>query len=169
MQAHKLELARELGAETTIDASTEDPAEAIQAAGGADVALALAVNPRSFAAYASLRPGGRLVMVALPAEGVISLPIFDTVLNAISVIGSIVGTRQDVAEVFQLHAAGRTRVIAQTRSLDQVNEAFEQVLSGEVLGRLVFQILRTSPKPRLGQPFGLPAPSGGRAMVKTCG
>ena len=140
MQAHKLELARELGAETTIDASTEDPAAAIQAAGGADVALALAVNPRSFAqAYASLRPGGRLVMVALPAEGVISLPIFETVLNAISVIGSIVGTRQDVAEVFQLHAAGRTRVIAQTRSLDQVNEAFEEVLAGKVLGRLVFQ------------------------------
>ena len=140
VQAHKLELARELGAETTIDASTEDPAAAIQAAGGADVALALAVNPRSFAqAYASLRPGGRLVMVALPAEGVISLPIFETVLNAISVIGSIVGTRQDLAEVFQLHAAGRTRVIAQTRSLDQVNEAFEEVLSGKVLGRLVFQ------------------------------
>jgi propanol-preferring alcohol dehydrogenase len=78
-------------------------------------------------------------MVALPEEGVISLPIFETVLNAISIIGSIVGTRQDVAEVFQLHAAGRTRVIAETRSLDQVNDAFEEVLAGKVPGRLVFQ------------------------------
>jgi propanol-preferring alcohol dehydrogenase len=140
VQADKLELARELGADAVIDASTEDPVEVIHAAGGADVALALAVNPRSFAqAYASLRPGGRLVMVALPPEGEISLPIFQTVLNGISVIGSIVGTRQDLAEVFQLHAAGRTRVIAQTRTLDQVNDAFEEVLAGKVPGRLVFQ------------------------------
>jgi alcohol dehydrogenase, propanol-preferring len=61
------------------------------------------------------------------------------VLNGISVIGSIVGTRQDVAEVFQLHASGRTKVIAQTRTLDRVNDAFEEVLAGKVPGRLVFQ------------------------------
>ena len=37
------------------------------------------------------------------------MPIFDTVLNGKSVIGSIVGTRNDLADVFALHAAGRTR------------------------------------------------------------
>jgi propanol-preferring alcohol dehydrogenase len=49
-----------------------------------------------------------------------------------------VGTRQDLAEVFALHAAGRTRVVAETRSIDDVNEAIAEVLSGHVTARLVF-------------------------------
>ena len=57
----KLELARELGAEFTINAKKEDPVEAIQRLGGADQAIALAVSPRAFEqAYASLRRGGTL-------------------------------------------------------------------------------------------------------------
>jgi len=44
--------------------------------------------------------------VALPASGTLRIPVFDTVLNGTSVIGSIVGTRADLAVVFGLHAAG---------------------------------------------------------------
>ena len=55
-------------------------------------------------------------------------------------IGSIVGTRRDLAEVFELHAAGRTRVIYDTRRLNQVNEAMAEVLSGSVEARLVFDL-----------------------------
>ncbi len=44
---------------------------------------------------------------------------------------SIVGT-QDLADVFALHAAGRTKVIAQERHLDDVNLCIEEVLSGQV-------------------------------------
>ena len=40
-----------------------------------------------------------------------TLPIFETVLNGITVVGSIVGTRTDLREVFELHAAGLTHVI----------------------------------------------------------
>jgi propanol-preferring alcohol dehydrogenase len=82
-------------------------------------------------------------MVALPAHGTIQVPIFDTVLNGTSVIGSIVGTRQDLAEVFQLHAAGRTKVICETRPLDTVNESIDEVLRGEVKARIVFDLLGT--------------------------
>jgi propanol-preferring alcohol dehydrogenase len=89
----KLQLAKELGADLVIDARTEDPASVLQAHGGADVAVGLAVSGQSFAAaYAGLRRGGRLVLVALPADGTLSLPVFDTVLNGKSVLGSIVGT-----------------------------------------------------------------------------
>jgi propanol-preferring alcohol dehydrogenase len=80
--------------------------------------------------------------VALPRENAMRLPIFETVLKGISVIGSIVGTRADLAEVFRLHAAGRTRVIHQTRELDDVNACFEDVLAGRVPGRLVFRMAR---------------------------
>jgi D-arabinose 1-dehydrogenase-like Zn-dependent alcohol dehydrogenase len=59
-----------------------------------------------------------------------------------SPIGSIVGTRADLAEVFRLHAAGRTRVIYQTRPLAEVNACFEEVLAGGVPAQLVFRVTR---------------------------
>ena len=134
----KLQLAKELGADLVIDARTEDPASVLRAHGGADVAVGLAVSDQSFAAaYAGLRRGGRLVLVALPADGTLSLPVFDTVLNGKSVLGSIVGTRADLGDVFALHAAGRTRVIYETRPLSGVNEAIEEVLAGQAKARLV--------------------------------
>ena len=55
-------------------------------------------------------------------------------------IGSLVGTRQDLAEVFELHAAGRTRVELETRRLEQVNECFDDVLAGQVTARLVLDL-----------------------------
>ena len=67
-----------------------------------------------------------------------TLPVFDTVLKGISIIGSIVGTRQDLIEVFGLHAAGRTRVITETRDLRDVNTSVDEVLAGTVPARLVF-------------------------------
>jgi propanol-preferring alcohol dehydrogenase len=136
----KLELARELGAEFTINAKKEDPVEAIQRLGGVNQAIALAVSPRAFEqAYGSLRRGGTLVFVALPADNEVKLPIFETVLNGITIRGSIVGTRKDLREVFELHAAGKTRVIRETRPLDQVNEAIADVEAGRVAARIVLE------------------------------
>lgn len=135
----KLELARELGAQHTVNAAVEDPAEAIQALGGADAAICLAVSPKACEqAFKSLKPGGTLVFVGLPADNYVRLPIFETVLQGITVVGSIVGTRVDLAETFELHADGRTRVVRETRQLDDVNEAFEQIETGAVDARLIF-------------------------------
>ena len=139
----KLEMAAELGADHVVNAATEDPVAAIEALGGADVAVVLAVIPTVFEqAFAALRRGGRLVCVGLPPEtdGPMSLPIFPTVLKGISVIGSIVGTRQDLAEVFDLHARGRTQVIAETRQLDTINDAVDDVLKGRAPARIVFDM-----------------------------
>lgn len=99
------------------------------------------MNEAAFAAVNSgPRRGGKLVMVALPAHGTIQVPIFDTVLGGTSVIGSIVGTRQDLAEVFQLYAAGRTKVIYETRPLASVNDSIGEVLRGQVKVRIVFDL-----------------------------
>jgi alcohol dehydrogenase, propanol-preferring len=136
----KLDLARELGAEHVVNAASVDPVAAIQELGGADVAVVLAASPRVFEqAFSSLSRGGRLICVALPADEQMSISIFETVLKGISIIGSIVGTRQDLTEVFALHAAGKTRIIAESRRIEQVNEAIDEVLSGRVLARLVFE------------------------------
>ncbi|MEU6541373.1 alcohol dehydrogenase AdhP [Streptomyces sp. NPDC047000] len=137
----KLALAGELGADILIDARKEDVAGVLKQHGGAHAAIALAVNEPAFAAAnAGLRRGGKLVMVAMPAHGTINVPIFETVLNGTSVIGSIVGTRQDLAEVFRLHAAGRTRVVHETRPLETVNESIAEVLRGQVTARIVFDL-----------------------------
>jgi propanol-preferring alcohol dehydrogenase len=136
----KLELARELGAEFTVNAAEEDPVGAIKKLGGADAAVVLAVAPKAFEqAFASLRRGGTMSLVALPPENTMELPIFETVLNGITVVGSIVGTRLDLREVFELHAAGKTRVVREERPLDDVQSAMEDVLHGDVPARIVFR------------------------------
>jgi alcohol dehydrogenase, propanol-preferring len=113
--------------------------QAIQSLGGADQAIALAVSPRAFEqAYGGLRRGGTLVFVALPADNEVVLPIFETVLQGITIVGSIVGTRADLREVFELHAAGKTRVIREVRDLEQVSESMADVEAGRVPARIVF-------------------------------
>ncbi len=140
----KLEMAKELGADFVVNAAKQDPVEEIKKLGGADAAIALAVAPKAFAqAYGSLRRKGTLVFVALPADNYVQLPIFETVLNGITIVGSIVGTRVDLAEVYDLHAAGRTKVLLEKRSLDDVNQSIEDVEKGRVTARLVFDLVST--------------------------
>ncbi|GAB3159797.1 zinc-dependent alcohol dehydrogenase [Microbispora hainanensis] len=137
----KLLLASELGATHVVNAAADDPVRAIRDLGGADVAVVLAADPRVLQqAHASLRRGGRLVLVSLPRDNAMRLPIFETVLGGLSVIGSIVGTRADLAEVFRLHAAGRTTVKYETRKLDEINQSFDDILAGRIPARLVFEL-----------------------------
>jgi propanol-preferring alcohol dehydrogenase len=137
----KLQLAKELGADHTVNASVESPVDALARLGGADVAIVTAADAGPLRqAFDSLRRKGRLVLVGLPARNEFPLPVFETVIKGIQVIGSIVGTRLDLAEVFELHAAGRTRVVFETRQLEDVNNAFAEVLRGAVTARLVFDM-----------------------------
>jgi propanol-preferring alcohol dehydrogenase len=137
----KLQLAKDLGAAYTINAAREDPVEVVQALGGADAAIVLAATPTACEqAFRSLRRNGRLVFVGLPADNVMHLPIFETVLRGITVTGSIVGTRVDLAETFELHADGRTRVVREERQLSDVNEAMGQIMRGQIDARLVFDL-----------------------------
>ncbi len=93
----------------------------------------------------SRKHGGTLTLVGLPKDNRMQLPIFETVLGGLHVTGSIVGTRVDLQEVFELHAMGRTRVTHEERELESVNEAIEEVESGEVDAGLVFD-------PGVGEP-----------------
>jgi propanol-preferring alcohol dehydrogenase len=140
VQDDKLQTAKELGASHVINAREADPAAEIKKLGGADVAICTAVSARAFEqAYNSLARGGTLVFVALPADNFVKVPIFETVLNGITIKGSIVGTHRDLEEVFALHEDGRTKVLYDQRQLEDVNDAFQEVLSGNMTApRLVF-------------------------------
>src|SRR6266536_1693303 len=118
-----------------------DARYAVPVPDGIDPADAAPLTCAGVTTYKAVKVSGArpAVLVSLPKDGILTVPIFDTVLKGISVIGSIVGTRQDLADVFALHAAGRTHVAAETRRLDQVNDAFTEVLNGRVPARLVFR------------------------------
>jgi alcohol dehydrogenase, propanol-preferring len=66
--------------------------------------------------------------------------IFPERVNGTKVLGSIVGARIDLQEVFELHAAGKTHVVYERRQLEDVNSAIYEVETGQVKARLVFDL-----------------------------
>lgn len=134
----KLELARELGATVVVNARERDPVEAIrQEIGGARGVLVTAVSPTAFAqAQGMVARGGTVSLVGLP-PGDFPLPIFDTVLNGITVRGSIVGTRLDLQEAIDFAAAGKVGAIVETAVLDDINDVFARMERGDIRGRVV--------------------------------
>jgi len=143
--SEKLELARKLGAEVTIDASVEDPAQAIQKKiGGAHAALVTAVSPIAFKqTVGMLRRGGTCVLNGLP-PGDFPLPIFDVVLNGYTVRGSIVGTRLDLQEALAIAAEGKVKATIETQQLRSINDVFSRLKKGKVNGRVVLEIAKAA-------------------------
>ncbi|WP_368448195.1 alcohol dehydrogenase AdhP [Cobetia amphilecti] len=137
----KLELARRLGATVTVNAMKEDPAAVIKRdIGGAHGALVTAVSPKAFdQAQNMLRRGGTLVLNGLP-PGDFPLPIFSTVLNGITVRGSIVGTRQDLQEALDFAAEGKVAATVQTGKLEDINDIFGRMIDGKIEGRIVLDM-----------------------------
>lgn len=139
--APKLELATRLGADRVIDASVQDPvAEVQQMVRGAHGVLVTAVSRTAFAqAVGMLHKRGTMSLVGLP-PGDFALPIFDVVLNAKTVRGSIVGTRQDLIESLEFAAAGKVRAHYTTDRLENINAIFERMKAGTIDGRVVMQL-----------------------------
>lgn len=141
IQDEKLELAKKLGADLTVNGKSVNPVEEIEAkVGGAHAAVSVAVTPKAFEqAYRSVRRGGTLVVVGLPT-GELPIPIFDTVLNGVTVKGSIVGTRKDMQEALDFAARGKVKAIIETQPLEKINEVFERMEKGDINGRIVLTL-----------------------------
>lgn len=137
----KLALARALGADMVVNAATQDPVREVQRAlRGAHGVLVTAVSRTAFAqGLGMLHKRGTLSLVGLP-PGDFALPIFDVVLNAKTVRGSIVGTRQDLQEALAFASEGKVRAQCSTDHLDNINTVFEQLRSGQVEGRIVLRM-----------------------------
>ncbi len=134
----KLLLARRLGAELTINARTGDPAAFLQKEiGGVHGALVTAVSPVAFSqAIGMVRRGGTVSLNGLP-PGDFPTPIFDVVLKAITIRGSIVGTRSDLQEALDFAASGAVTANISTDSLDNINDVLARLQAGKVNGRVV--------------------------------
>ncbi|PNG13285.1 alcohol dehydrogenase AdhP [Stutzerimonas stutzeri] len=134
----KLELARTLGASLTVNARHEDPVAVIQRdIGGAHGVLVTAVSNSAFGqAIGMARRHGTVALVGLP-PGDFPTPIFDVVLKAISITGSIVGTRADLQEALDFAAEGLVKATIHHGKLDDINRIFDQMRAGAIEGRIV--------------------------------
>lgn len=137
----KLDLAGRLGAEITINAKHGDPIQAVQrAVRGAHGVLVTAVSRTAFEqGLGMLHKRGTMSLVGLPPGG-FDLPIFDVVLNAKTIRGSIVGTRKDLQESLAFAAEGKVQAHFSTDRLDNINAVFDRMKRGAIDGRVVLTL-----------------------------
>ena len=136
----KLALAKKHGAEITVNAFAEEPADIIQEkVGGSHGVLVTAVHPKAFGQAISMtRRGGTIVFNGLP-PGDFPAPIFDIVLKGLTIRGSIVGTRQDMVEALEFYAAGKIHPTFSKRPLEDINAIFDEMIHGKIDGRVVIE------------------------------
>ncbi len=137
----KLTLAKNLGAEICLDFKEDDVvSDVLAATGGVHASICTAVSKSGFEqSYKVVRRGGKCVLVGLPPEEM-PLPIFDTVLNGITVVGSIVGTRKDLIECLDFAARGKVKAITIEKKLEDINDIFNDMINGDITGRVVMKL-----------------------------
>lgn len=134
----KLEFAQELGAAFAVNARNVDPAQALkERVGGVQGVLVTAASVRAYEqAYRMVRPGGCMVMIGL-SDGELKVPIYDTVINAVTIRGSVVGSRRVMREAMAFASHGRIKAAVHRRPLEDINGVFEELRQGTVEGRFV--------------------------------
>ena len=135
----KLALARRLGSDVTVNAKAPDAVEQIIKAtsGGAHGVVVTAVSPPAFTqALHVARRKGTVSLVGLP-PGSFPTPIFDVVLKRITLRGSIVGGRRDLAEALAFAAEAKVRPSIIRAGLSDINRVFGDLKGGTVDGRVV--------------------------------
>jgi alcohol dehydrogenase, propanol-preferring len=139
----KLDLAKRLGAALGVNARKADPIAFVKKEiGGAQGVLVTAVSPKAFEqALGMVGRGGTVSLVGLP-PGDFPLSIFNTVLNGITVRGSIVGTRLDLQEALDFAGQGKVKATVASARLADVNDIFTRMRAGDIEGRMVIDFQR---------------------------
>lgn len=136
----KLEFAKSLGADIAVNSLNEDPvakAKEVTNGLGLDATVITAVAKTPFnQAIDVVKAGARVVAVGLPIDKM-DLEIPRLVLDGIQVVGSLVGTREDLREAFQFAAAGKVVPKVTKRPIQDVDDIFEEMEQGKVTGRMV--------------------------------
>ncbi|QCE34864.1 alcohol dehydrogenase AdhP [Acetobacteraceae bacterium] len=145
-----IDFAKELGADHVLNALDKDLVQKIQditggskplssglVPGGAHAAVVTATAKQAFnAAVNSVRAGGTVVGVGLPVE-TMDLSIPRLVLDGIKVVGSLVGTREDLREAFEFAAEGKVKCVTEDRPIADAPAIFEEMHNGKIRGRMV--------------------------------
>jgi succinate semialdehyde reductase (NADPH) len=146
VRGEKLEAARSLGATDVIDAGSGDPVEqvmSITSGRGVDVAIEAIGRPETVAqAFQMVSDGGRVVVVGVaPVEWTAPIGITRLVRRGIQIVGSFgCRVRTDMPELIALAARGRIDLrasITRRYRLDQINDAYDSLERGDIVGRAI--------------------------------
>jgi len=137
----KLEMAKRFGATDTVDGSEGDPVKAVleMTSGGVHHAFeAIGAKATAEAAFGMLRPGGTATVVGLlPPGAKVEVPGL-ALIGERKLQGSLMGSnrfRVDMPRLVDLYLQGRLdldNLISARISLDEVNEGFKAMQSGEI-------------------------------------
>jgi propanol-preferring alcohol dehydrogenase len=145
----KLAHATRLGADLAINATAQDPAAAVKNAtgGGAHGVLITAPSITAFKQGVGMtRKRGTCVLVGLP-PGEFPIPLFDVVANCITIRGSFVGTRQDMAEALAFAVGGKVKADIELQPLSAINQIFGRLEHGDVPSRVVLEFAHSQDNP----------------------
>jgi alcohol dehydrogenase/propanol-preferring alcohol dehydrogenase len=130
-------LARELGARHYIDSTTQDPAEALTALGGAKVVLATVTNAAAMSAtIGGLGPYGKLIVVGASMEPIEVSPMALIGGNR-SVVGHASGSSQDSEDTLAFSALSGVRPRIETLPLEEAGAAYAKMMRGDARFRMV--------------------------------
>lgn len=88
-----------------------------------------------------VRPGGRVVVVGYTPTSALSVPTPRLVLDEVDYMGSRYAHRDDLAKAVALVARGLvSTVVGMVRPLEAVNEVFDELEAGAVVGRAVLEV-----------------------------
>jgi propanol-preferring alcohol dehydrogenase len=108
-------------------------------AGGAHGVLITAPSLSAFKQGVGMtRKRGTCVLVGIP-PGDFPVPLFDVVADCISIRGSFVGNREDLAEALSFAAEGKVKADIELQPLSAINEVFTRLAHGDVPARVVLQ------------------------------
>lgn len=142
----KLAHAKRLGAEVVVNARDSDAVEAVKKAthGGAHGVLITAPSLAAFKQGVGMtRKFGTCVLVGLP-PGEFPTPLFDVVSNCITIRGSFVGNRLDMAEALAFAVDGKVKAEIELQPLSAINSVFERLERGAVASRVVIDFATAS-------------------------
>jgi len=131
-----LELARSFGADHTVvaDGSQVAKVQDLTDGNGAEVVIDF-VGERGAEADAwemTRRAGSHYV---IGYGGTVNVPTIDVISTERNVVGNLVGTYNDLAELMVLAAQGKVTLHTRTYPLDAVNEAMDDLDGGRLQGR----------------------------------
>jgi propanol-preferring alcohol dehydrogenase len=135
----KLAHAQRLGADAIVNAKSMDTIDAVKkiTGGGAHGVLITAPSLVAFKqAVGMTRKWGTCVLVGLP-PGEFPTPLFEVVANCITIRGSFVGNRMDMAEALAFAAEGKVKADIELQPLSAINDVFDRLKKGEVPSRVV--------------------------------
>ena len=140
----KLERARELGADATVNHATGDVKAAVQEATGGHGIDVVVENVGEATWATSLQvaaPGGRITVCGATSGPNPPAALHRIWWKQLSILGSTMGTGEDFAGAYELVASGRALpVVDSVLPLEEIRAAHERLEAGEQLGKIVLTI-----------------------------